>query len=375
STSYQWIKANSFTNAGGQQKVTIADHSDPGLIVDAVRLVRRTPYDRQSAAQALFAAGSVALGPAEEVVFNGVNTGLPRLQNPGRVSIVQVNATTVYAYYRQEIASEKFQIYMATSTDGGKTFTVRPDPVIRLQSVAGFTEPLQTAYDQQVTKRPDGYYMVFEGAGLGCEFSAMSAFSPDGINNWQVRNVSVCDKMGQEGSASVPTYYVDVETGTEYLQWVSPNYIQQITRSYQTSLPTGLFKGQLTFTADAQMAPYALPQSPPGSWDAPLFGTTGVYYEDGYYYASHNLANRYNCDGRWAIGVARTATPGTVSSWKKSLKNPLLLAGDVGTCWMEYPSIVMLPSGLYLYYYDGYTNYLPDNRNNRSIFRRKLLPN
>jgi hypothetical protein len=374
STTYQWVQLNSFVNAGGTQNVRIGDYSEGKLKLDKLRLVRRTPYERMSGAQALYAGGAAALGPREQVVFNGVPNGLTALKDPGRVSIVQANATTTYAYFRQELtptgsADYVFQIYMATSTDGGKTFTVVPTPVIQLPTALG---TVSKAYDQHVTKKADGYYMVFEGVVAGCGFSSLSAYSPDGVNNWVVRNTPVCS-AGSPASlgASVPNYYTDVETNQQYIQWATIDVATSTTRRYQYPLANGLFQGQLKFSSASQIAPYAFPQAAAGSWDAKNNSAGSTFYEDGYYYMVYDGSTNYDCSGRWGLGVMRSNTPGATSTWAKSAKNPFIQAVNTTSCWIQYPDAVMLPGGLYVYYQNSEVNY----GTNMAIFRNLITPN
>ncbi|MYM21928.1 hypothetical protein GTP46_04580 [Duganella sp. FT135W] len=375
STGYQWVQLNSFVYAGGAQTVRIGDYSTEKLKLDKIRLVRRTPYERMSGAQALYAAGSAALGAREQVVFNGVPNGLSALKDPGRVSIVQANATTTYAYFRQELtppgtSNYVYQIYMASSTDGGKTFTVFPNAVIQLPTALG---SVIKAYDQQVTKKADGsYYMVFEGVlSSGCNFSSMSASSPDGVNNWVVKNVPVCTTGVSSLGASVPNYYTDVETNAEYIQWGTIDDTTKTTRRYQYPLANGLFQGQLSFSSAAQIQAYAFPQAAAGTWESNNNSAGNVIYEDGYYYMVYDGSTDYVCNGRWGLGVRRSNIPGTISSWTKSAKNPFITAVKTDSCWVQYPDIVRLPGGLYVYYQNTEANY----GTNMTIFRHRIIPN
>jgi hypothetical protein len=372
STAYQWVKLNDFTFAGGAQVVRVSDYSAEKLKVDRLRLVRATPYDENATVQTLFAGGAATLGTREEVKFVGTPAGLPVLQDPARVSIVPVDANTVYAYFRQNIsttADQLFQTYVAISTDGGTTFNVVPNPVIKVDKTG-----LVSAYDPQVTKRPDGYYMVFEGYGLGCAFSSVAAYSPDGLNNWVVRNVPVCatGALGTNGSGSVPNYYVDVETGTQYLQWASVNDLATVTGRHQAALPNGPFQGQLRFNTPEEMAPYALPRAEPGTWDYMNTSAGGVTYEDGYYYMVYDGSTTWRCDGLWGFGIMRSATPGVLSSWVRSEKNPFMIAGKGDSCWLQYPTFARINGSTYLYHNEPLTNWNPTN-NNRTIYRYKLI--
>ncbi|HYD79611.1 MAG TPA: hypothetical protein VEC06_07370 [Paucimonas sp.] len=391
STGYQWVKFNSFVYAGNGQSVRISDYSDPNLNVDSIRLIRRTPYDHQSATQALFASGSAALGARELVTFNGVPAGRTAMLDPGRAAFVQASASKIYAYFRQEtdLRSNVFQIYMATSTDGGKTFTLSPNPVIPIGYVSGIGK-IKTAYDPSVVKRPDGYYMVFEatfdslfeGTGKECTgFSAVSAHSPDGVSNWQVKSVVACSKMGNN-SVSTPSFFVDPEapeTNNKYLQWVGVDDADLEARHYQAPLPKGFLQNAYTFSKTSDMEPYALLplKAAPDAWDGRNYGASNVSFEDGYFYNVYEGATHHRCSGLWAIGIARTATPNTLSSWTKSKKNPLVTEyhPENPNCWIEYPQILSTPQGPYLYYWNGYINYADHGTSTRTIFRHKILPN
>lgn len=375
STTYQWVKFNEFTYAGGGQTVLLSDYSQANLVVDAVRLVRRTPYDENTGLQALFAAGGVALEAPEEVSFAG-------MQKVGRVSMVQ-EGSKIYAYFRQApFGTEDYEIYMAESSDRGKTFTLKNTARIIPRGLGA------AVLDPHVTKRSDGnYYMFFEAwAYAGCDVASVfaQAGKPDdvtGAQTWVVKNTVVCDKMGPAGSASVPNYFVDVQTGTQYLQWASVNDDNFNTRRYQATLPSSPSQYQLTLTSNNQLLPYALPTGAPGSWESANNSAGDVFYEDGYYYQVFDGANYFrctcvangpSCDAntiKWAFGVARTTTPSVLNSWTRSTKNAFMTAGNSGSCWLEYPSIVPLPQGLYLYCTD-YTHWTPQN--NLSIYRRKL---
>jgi hypothetical protein len=353
STAYQWVSLNSFVNAGGAQSVRISDYSEGKLKLDKVRLVRRTPYEKMSAAQSLYASGAAALGPREQVTFNGVPNGLTALKDPGRVSIVQANATTIYAYFRQEFTPGTFKIFMATSTDGGKTFTVNPAPLIQAPTALG---NIGSAYDQHVTKKADGYYMVFEASVSQSNFCAAAAYSPDGVNNWVVKNTPICPNGTASLGASVPNYYTNVETGQQYIQWATVNVAGSSTRRYQYTLPNGLFTGSLQFSQASQIASYAFPQAA-SAWESNNNSAGSTLYEDGYYYQVYDGSTNYDCNGRWGLGVTRSNTPATLSSWSKSAKNPFMQAQNTTSCWIQYPDLVALPGGTYLYYQNNELNY------------------
>jgi membrane-bound inhibitor of C-type lysozyme len=374
-TGYQWYKFNDLIYTGSGQSVRVADYSDAKLRVDRLKLVRATPYDEDSGLQSLFAGGDVALGDREQVIFRGVPNGVSQLQDPGRVSIIQANPTTVYAYIRQRIISnpETFEIYVAISSDGGKTFDVVNDPILTRAQTG-----LATLYDAAVLKRPDGYYMVFEGAGNNCSFASRAAYSADGLTNWQFRNTPVCT-TSWDISASTPNYFVDAESGTQYLQWVNVDVPAAATNLYQTTV-NSLWTGTLTFGTSNDMLAYAVPRSAPGQWDYANTGSGSVMYEDGYYYRVYEGANSYGCaapaggTSQWGLGIMRTNTPANRSTWSRSPKNPFLLAGKADSCWMQYPNLARVDGATYLYYNYTLPNWVPEPQSNTlSIFRHKLI--
>ena len=372
STAYQWTTLNAFVNAGGTQSIRVGDYSEGKLKLDKLRLVRRTPYEKMSATQALYAAGSAAFGPSEQVIFSGLPNGQTELKDPGRVSIVQANASTTYAYFRQEIGtSGRFSIYMATSTDGGKNFIVNPAPIVQAPTALG---NIDYAYDQQVTKKADGYYMVFEASVTHTNFCAAAAYSPDGVNNWVVKNTPICPNGGDASlGASVPNYYVNVENGQQYIQWATVDKSTLTTRRYQYPLVNGLFTGQLKFSQASQISAYALPPSAAGSWEANNNSSGSVLYEDGYYYMIYDGSNLTSdhCVGRWGLAAMRSKTPETLASWARSTKNPFMQATKSDSCWIQYPNIVSLPGGTYLYYQNNEASY----GSTQSIFRNLITTN
>lgn len=382
SATYQWIKLNSFVNSGGSTAIRIADYSQPGLKLDQLRLIKRTPYEKMSSVQNLFAGGVAALGPREQMVFTGIPTGLTYLQDPGGISVVQADASTVYAYFRQHFFSpnDHWQIYVAKSVDGGKTFAVVPDPIIPITLNTAATN----AYDPTVIKRPDGYYMVFEGTISGCNhFSSIAAFSVDGVTNWQVKNTPICtvnpiaSVEPYKGSASVPDFFVDAESGANYIIWASENDQAEVTSQFLATLPNGIFVDQLKFGGtDPQMTPYAIPRDKVNSWDYQLNASSSIKYEDGYYYMAYDGATNYKCAGQWGLGMMRTKTPGVVNSWVRSTKNPFILASNIGSCWVSYPKIATINSVTYLYYQDPEVHLDPPDYQGpvNNVFRSAILP-
>lgn len=387
STTYEWVKLNDFTYAGGSQQIRVSDWSDPGLNVDQIVVARRTPNDQHSAAQALFAGGSAKLGSREEVYFTGtphhgfhdINGSSiidnidysTRILGQGRVSVVPGSTDgEYYIFFRQQNLykppSGTYQIFQGKSTDNGRTFAIDPNPAIPI------TGSLTTAYDPQVVKRAEGYYMVFEGVTDVCGYSSVAASKLNGATTWTVRNTPVCttfpgDKdKGYSGSGSTPSYYVDGETGAQYLQWVSVNGWDKITTHYQASLgtaPGALFTTALHFSNDSTMSAYQIPQGVAG-WESKNFGVANMYYEDGYYYMVYGGANAYNCEehapdgspNTWSLGIARTRTPADKTSWVRSFNNPIQISKYTGNCWLEEPQLVPLNGqggGLYMYFFDA----------------------
>lgn len=405
STAYQWVKFNDFTYSGGTQTLRISDYSAPSLRIDAIRLVRRTPYDTHAGAQILFAAGSDAhmyqQPEPDEILFtfsNGApNNGRGKFVNEGRVSVVQKDHDTYLIYFRQSYpygTNEVFQIFMGKSTDGGKTFDVAREPIITWNAPVNvngaYRGTLTTAYDPAVTRYNGKYYMVFEGSGAGCWFSAYTAESTDGETGWTVTNIPVCSlftpsQTNQLGSVSTPTYYIDPQTNTQYIQWVSADVLHQKTRHFQATLPNGPSSGTLTFGDSnvAAMEAYVMPQGQTAAdaWEVNNFGAGNVYYEDGYYYLAYEGADSYGCNpiggtSRWGLGIIRTSTPGVLSSWTRSPKNPYMLSPSDGSCWLEYPQLVTLPSGVFLYYSDFLKYWAPDyggDTNTRTTFRKRIM--
>ena len=318
--------------------------------------------------------GKAVLDAPELVNFNGRPSAYP-LDDQGRVALVQSGDGKIYAYFRQLIppANNAFEIYVAISTDGGKNFNVVPTPIISPQTVTGLGR-LDTAYDPDVIKLADGYYMVFEGAGFGCGFSSFIAFSPDGLTNWRVKGVPVCSTSWGE-SASVPNFAQDAN-GDLYIQWANVDEANKISSHHQAKFDkTNLFK---TITTDLKSG--ALPQSPAGAWDDLNFGSGGTIYENGYQYLFTEGANSFGCLPTWpprkyvlwGIGMSRTSNLGVTSSWQKYAKNPLFFSGAEGTCFLQYPKIYNIGGDYYLYYNYPVTYWQPDH-NTRTTFRRKVV--
>lgn len=383
SAAYQWYKLNDFVYSGAGQTVRVSDYSEPKLRVDRLKLVRATPYDENSTLQSLFANGDAALGARELVTFNGSpNNEEHKLVDPSRISVVQVNATTVYAYFRQsyythEPVSEDnknvFDIYAATSSDGGLTFNILPNPIISRASTG-----LGTVLDPSVVKRTDGYYMVFEGAGNGCDWTTRSAYSADGLTNWQYRNTPVCVASSPPViSASTPNYFVDVQNGNQYLTWANVDTIANIATRNQATVAS-LWTGTLNFHTASEMAPYALPRTAPGQWDYVNTGSGSTLYEDGYYYTAYEGADNRRCEDKsgassqWGLGIMRTSSPAILNSWVRSAKNPLIMAGKADSCWIQYPNIAKINGETYLYYNYPLPNWTPQS-NPFSTFRHKLI--
>ena len=374
---YQWHQFNNFVYSGSGQSVRFSDYSDAKLKVDRVKLVRNTPYDENSALQSLFAGGRTALGAREQVIWRGAPSDR-KLKDPSRVAIVQVDANKVHAYFRQEVdwvtgqtkTENKFDIFMAISTDGGRNFTVSPTPIITRAATG-----LDVVLDPSVVKRPDGYYMVFEGAGKGCSWTSRSAFSADGTN-WQYRNTPVCTTI-PDISGSVPNYFVDVDNGTQYLQWVSVDTVSLVAQQYQASV-SSLWTGTLTFSTSGSMQPYALPRSAPGQWDYVNSGSGSVMYEDGFYYRVYEGATSSECKGQWGLGIMRTSTPSILSGWTRSTNGPYLQAAKADNCWMQYPVLARINGETYIYYNYGIENWVDENSGNYNtlaIYRHKLISN
>lgn len=392
SQEYSWTKVNEFVFSGSGQSVEIADYSDAGMYLDAIRLVRRTPNDQHTMAQRLFAAGNPALGSPQEVGFALPSPNDPdyvanfQMTEPGRVAVVPLGGASLLAYFRQSLPNQRFQIHVATSSDGGATFRVNPSPII---APGG---GLIMAYDPQVAPSPaGGYEMVFEGESSSCLFSAFSATSSDGIAWTAGSSAVVCgyfpfvdgpdpdpDLDQVTGSISVPAHFRDVRTGASYLQFVSIDDTAALTRRYQVSLPYGLATQNQYFDDKSEISGYSLPPGQTGSWDERNFGAGNVFYEDGFYYLVYEGADHYNCEGgTWGLGIARASDPSVLSGWIRSPKaaGQIIAAAQSGNCWISYPQLVAQPGGTYLYYYDPLTNWAnPMPSPSRSFFRRIIAP-
>jgi hypothetical protein len=423
SLAYEWISVNSFINAGGGQTTNIADYSTNGLKLDAIRLVRKTPYDKMSAAQNMYAAGVSALkaspltghpSAGEQILFTGKTADLDKFKDPGGVSIVPVGGNTVYAYFRQNFAAipnvskDKYQIYMAISTDGGKTFAVQPNALVLSTAAPANADPevapanLTSAYDPQVTRLSDGYYMVFEGTGLDCNHAAMITKSSNGLTGWSAPKVLVCATavktgenlsmtgLGPNGSASVPNLYVNKQSGNIYLQWASMSHADQDTQHYQTKIdyisadaatrPYDISGWkQLIINTKAEMDQYLISRST-APWDMKNTSSATMKYENDYYYMFYDGATNFDCTGQWGLGVMRSANPADLASWQRSARNPFLLAEKNDSCWISYPNIVTVNEKTYVYYQNPFIYRLrePSEVNDhsdpqRTTFRREII--
>jgi hypothetical protein len=309
--------------------------------------------------------GAAELGEPELVNFSGTPEGR-LLEEVGRVAVVNINNQTVYAYFRQIIPPENdtFEVYMGISSDGGKTFAVQPNPLISPGAVAGLGT-VNTVYDPDVIHLSDGFYMVFEGTGLGCAFSSYIAYSPDGINNWQIKGVPVCSPVWGK-SASTPNF-VQTPSDEMYINWVNVKDALNITTRHQARFDSrNLYK---TITNDIDSG--QLPQSAAGSWDEKNFGSGNVMYQDGYYYLFFEGAPFHRCLGRWGIGLARTSNISDYGSWVKHNSNPLILSPINSSCWISYPEITKIGVDYYLYYADWLPYWQP-SQHTKMIFRRKI---
>jgi hypothetical protein len=259
------------------------------------------------------------------------------------------------------------EMYMAISTDGGRTFNVQPNPVISSQSIPGLGRVV-TSLDPDVIRLADGYYMLFEGFGDGCTApSSYIAYSADGLTNWQVKNASVCT-TNWDGGARAPNFVKDAQSNQLYIHWVSIYETpEHITTRHQAQFKSNLFDRITTDVRQGQ-----LPQSPPDKWDGKNFGSGNVMYEDGYYYLFYEGANDYKCAGQWGIGLARTNNIASPTSWEKLSRNPLLWAALSGSCWISYPEIIKVNNDYYLYYEDPFP-YWQEFNHTRTIFRRKIV--
>ena len=310
--------------------------------------------------------GAAELGDAELVNFTGNPYG-HALEEMGRVSLVNMDNQTIYAYFRQLIPPENntFEIYLGISSDGGKTFTMQPYPMISPGPVAGLGT-INTVYDPDVIRLSDGFYMVFEGTGAGCAFSSYIAYSEDGIDNWQIKGVSVCSTTWTK-SASTPNF-VQTPDGGLYINWVEVVDTANITTRHQAKFnQTNLFQ---TISSDVDSG--QMPQSPTGSWDDKNFGSGNVMYVDGYYYLFFEGAPFHRCLGRWGIGLAKTANISDCNSWLKHPDNPLILSPINSSCWIGYPEILKTGVDYYLYYSDALPYWQPAPYQTKGLFRRKI---
>lgn len=302
--------------------------------------------------------GRAVLGTKTLVSFEG-NPRTHEFQTTTRVALIEGADGVIYAYFRQYIAppeNQVYETYLAVSSDGGLHFEVQPDPIISPHTVPDIGNVV-TAYDSDVIKRNDGYYMVFECAIYGkCNFSACIAFSVDGKSNWNILGVPVCS-LDPNYSASVPNF-VQKPDGTTYLQWAQMNIPQEIVTHHQVLMGSDLSKEITTNTNIGQ-----LPQSTdPKFWDSRNFGSGNVINEGEYYYLFYEGANSYGCNpttqsvtSQWGIGMARTNNLNEPSSWEKSKLNPLMMAIYHDSCWVAYPEIIKIKNRYYLYYYEAST--------------------
>jgi len=312
--------------------------------------------------------GTAVLSEPELIVFNGRPASHP-LEETGRVALVNINENTIYAYFRQTPAgSQVFGIYMAISNDGGKTFQVRPNPIIIPQEVIGLGK-VDTVYDPDVIKLADGYYMLFEGAGAGCAFSSFIAFSADGINNWQIKGVPVCSKEWGKGSASTPSFIKNPETGEIYANWPNVQDLNKIATHHQIKLNLA----DIFTTATSDVGYGQLPQSPAGSWDSGNFGSANTIYENGYHYMFFEGSTDHRCSGFWGIGMARTNNLDDPNSWVKFNGNPFFISPLDSSCWIQYPEVITSNGDYYLYYYDASAYWRP-TEHTKIIFRRAVKP-
>lgn len=359
SSVYQWYKAiNTVTYSGND--FILADWSDPGLAVDSIRLQLVSP--QPSGYQ------QIGFHPASSPSTSSL------ISSPARLSIISNGSGQLYGYYRQEISSNVYQEYMGISNDGGANFTQQPSPVIPVtQNVPGFGT-LSSAYDATVYKANNGYYLVFEGAGSH-PVSSLLAYSPDGINSWNVQGALVTSP-NYTSSASTPNVVQDVNTQALYLQWVDVNSSTGITSRHQASMnylktwnPNAVWPSAAAIWSDPSYG--ALPQPPSGTWNAANYGSGGVLYEDGYYYMATEGADADTCAGHWGIGLSRTpeGSVANTSAWVLSPNNPILKAYDSGSCWIEYPQLVKVNNTTYLYYEDSQVNW----PTNDDIYRRPIV--
>ena len=173
-------------------------------------------------------------------------------------------------------------------------------------------------------------------------------------------------------SASTPNI-IQTPGGT-YLQWVSIDFVNNITTRHQSSVSINPFQRA---TNNPQINP--LPQSPAGQWDDRNFGSGNVVQEGDFFYLFFEGANNSVCiagpphnTSIWGIGFARTDTISSPASWIKFSQNPLLLAEKDDSCWMSYPEIIKIDGDYYLYYEYSLPYWQPTHHIN-TLFRRKIV--
>jgi hypothetical protein len=316
--------------------------------------------------------GRAHLGNPTLVTF----TGNPRdriFQGTARIAVTTSLEGTLLAYFRQLAVGGtgiQYEILYSESTDDGLTFAIVPDAIISPGAIPG----LVGAYDPDVLRRPEGYYLAFEGVADGCAFSSYLAFSVDGRTDWQVKGAPVCCQQW-DASASTPNLF-ETPGGALYLQWVNVDQVAALTSHHQVPLGADPFA---TVTTDVFSG--ALLQSPEGSWDDRNFGSGNVAVEDGAYYLFYEGANNYGCTpvapettSWWGIGLARTTTVADPGSWVHFSGNPLFMATNQTSCWISYPEIIRIGNRYYLYYDDEET-YWSATGNARTIFRREVIAN
>jgi predicted GH43/DUF377 family glycosyl hydrolase len=334
--------------------------------------------------------GRAELGMQETVNFNGqaitrdTTTGqitAHDLYNAGRVALVYADADTIYAYFRQptlpivpDILSA--EIYVAISTDGGKNFAVQPNPIIPIpQTVAGIGT-LTNAYDPDVIKLNNGYYMVFEGTSAAnatgdpaCGFSSYIAHSVDGLHNWQVKGVPIC-ALTWSKSASTPSFVSNSDKSKLYIQWSEVSDDEMMATLHQIDFDLNdPFKN---ITTDVGNDNNEFAMSPAGAWDSNLMGPASTIYENGYYYMFFDGAPYHRCNGNWGTGLARSTDIANINSWVKFSDNPLQLAIKPDSCWISYAEIFKINGEYYLYYEDSLPNWSGAEGNGKDIYRRKI---
>ncbi len=319
--------------------------------------------------------GNAHLGPVQTVNFVG-NPSTGSFGDPGRVSLIYGNNNEIYAYFRQAVpnTSKIYDLYMATSTDGGMTFNVNPNAILSQQNTGEIN-----LFDPNVMKLNNGYWMVYESQPStdNCTGSVSIAYSPDGVNNWKFEGIPVCGQSWNLG-ASTPNFVQVPNSNNLYLQWVVVDYndvYDGLTTRHQIEMdPTNLTK---TLSTDPLIN--QLPQDIANSWDDRNFGSGNTIYENGYYYTFYEGADSVTCqptpphnESLWGIGLARTNDIANPSSVVKYSGNPLIIAQKNDSCWVQYPAVIKINGSYYLYYEDSYNNY---GHPNEYILRREIVWN